>query len=102
MFVSIAQIEALVSQEMAHRLTWGRFVNWHGGEGNNIACDMAQEICNRVSKDIVKAMGANKTQKAMIRASKAAAGVQQIVEVCNKVSGIKNDHRSLTQSIPKD
>ena len=62
MFTSIAQIEALASEEMAHRLTWGRFVNWHGGKGRNIACDMAQEICNRVSKDTVKGMGPNKTQ----------------------------------------
>jgi hypothetical protein len=89
MFTSIAQIEALVSEEMAHRLTWGRFVNWHGGKGRNIACDMAQEICNRVSKDVVKAMGPNKTQKAMERASKAAAGVQQIVNRLNTVSDVK-------------
>ena len=33
MFTSIAQVKALVSEEMAHRLTWGRFVNWHGGAG---------------------------------------------------------------------
>ena len=89
MFTSIAQIEALVSEEMAHRLTWGRFVNWHGGKGRNIACDMAQEICNRVSKDVVKAMGPNKTQKAMERASKAAAGVEQIVNRLNTVSDVK-------------
>jgi hypothetical protein len=40
MFTSIAQIEALASEETAHirhRLTWGRFVKWHGGKGSNIA-----------------------------------------------------------------
>ena len=26
MFTSIAQVKALVSEEMAHRLAWGRFV----------------------------------------------------------------------------
>lgn len=45
MFTSIAQIEAIVLEEMAERLTWGRFVNWHGGEGKIIANDPAQEIC---------------------------------------------------------
>ena len=80
MFTSIAQMEALLSEEMAHRLTWGQYVNWNGGQGKNIACDMAQEICNRVSKDVVRGMGANKTTKAMVRASKAAAGVHQIVK----------------------
>ena len=66
MFTSIAQIEAIVSEEMAERLTWGCFVNWHGGEGKNIANDAAQEICNDSSKDVVKGMGANKTTKAIL------------------------------------
>ena len=59
MLTSIAQVKALVSEEVAHRLIWGRFVNWHGGAGKNIACDVAQEICNRTSKDIVTGMRAN-------------------------------------------
>lgn len=50
MFISLAQTEALVSEEMAHRLKWGRFVNWHGGIGKNISVDTAQEICNKESK----------------------------------------------------
>ena len=89
MFTSLAQIEALTSEEMAHRLTWGRFVNWRGGQGRNIACDMAQEICNRVSKDVVRGMGPNKIAKAMTRASKAAAGVQQIIRRVNDQSDVK-------------
>ena len=70
MFTSIAQVEAMLSDEMAHRVTWGQFVNWNGGQGMNIACDMAQGICNKVSKDVVKGMGANKTTKAMVRVSR--------------------------------
>jgi hypothetical protein len=89
MFTSIAQVEAMLSEEMAHRLTWGQFVNWNGGQGMNIACDMAQEICNRVSKDVVKGMGADKTTKAMVRASRAAASVKQIVQAMDKASDIK-------------
>ena len=80
MFMAITQIEALASEEMAHRLTWGRFINWHGGLGKNITCDMAQEIYNRASKEVVREMGPNKTPKAMTRASKVAAGLQQIVQ----------------------
>ena len=79
MFTSIAQKKVLLSEEMSHRLRWGRFVNWVGGKGRNIECDAAQEICNRTSKNVVKGMGANKTPKAIIRASKSAAGVQHIV-----------------------
>ena len=93
MFTWIAQIKALVSEEMAHRLTWGRFVSWNGGAGRNIACDMAQEICNRVSKDIVKGMGPNKTEKSMRRASKAAAGMHQIIQKVNEVTNVKPTSR---------
>lgn len=50
MFTSIAQIEAIVSEQMAERLTWERFVDWHGGLGKNIAKDTAQEVCVKVSK----------------------------------------------------
>jgi hypothetical protein len=55
----------------------------------NIVCDMAQEICNRVGKDVVRGMGANKTPKAMMKASKAAAGVDQILKRVIEVSNIK-------------
>ena len=88
MFTSIAQIEAIVSEEMAERLTWGCFVNWHGGEGKNIANDAAQEICNDSSKDVVKGMGANKTTKAILRASQSGAGVHEIKWSFDKATNI--------------
>jgi len=78
MFTSIAQIEAIVSEQMAERLTWERFVNWHGGLGKNIAKDTAQEVCVKVSKDVVKGMGANKTEKSILRASMSGPGVYDI------------------------
>ena len=79
MFTSIAQKKALFSEEMAHRIRWGRFVNWAGGKGKNIECDTAQEVCNRTCKSVVLGMGANKTPAAIVRASKSVAGVEQIV-----------------------
>ena len=63
MFTAIAQAEALFSEKVHHRMTWGRFVNWNGGRGNNVECDLIQEICNRMSKSVVKSMGVNKTEK---------------------------------------
>ena len=75
---------------MAYRLTWGRFIDWHGGLGKNTACDMAQEIRNRVSKEVVREMGPNRTLKAMTPASKAAAGLQQIVQRMSSTLHWKN------------
>ena len=100
MFTSIAQKNALLSEEMAHRLRCGRFVNWVGGQGRNIECDAAQEICNRTFRNIVKGMGANKTPKAIIRASKSAAGVQQIVSqfVLHQIS--TGNHKCTLYDLP--
>ena len=89
-------IEAIVSEEMAERLTWGRFVNWHGGEGKNIANDAAQEICNDSSKDVVKGMGANKTTKAILRASQSGAGVHEIKWSFDKATNIPVSYTHLT------
>lgn len=83
MFTAIAQRKALLSEEMAHRIRWGRFVNWTGGRGKNIECDTAQEICNRTCKNMVLGMGANKTTAAIVRTSKSADGVEQIVNNCD-------------------
>lgn len=77
MFSSIAQVEALLSEEVAQRVSWGKFVNWTGEEGKNIEDDKAQEICNCTSKSVVQGMGPNKTTSAIITASKAAPGVHQ-------------------------
>ena len=88
MFTAIAQRKALLSEEMAHRIRWGRFVNWVGGKGKNIECDTAQEICNRVCKNIVLGMGANKTSAAIVRASKSAAGVEQILTQFDSETGV--------------
>lgn len=78
MFTSISQVEALASEELAQRLSWGSFVNWNGGIGNNIEGEKVQEICNCTTKSVVQGMGANKTANAIVTASQAAPGVQQI------------------------
>jgi len=103
MFTSIAQIEAIVSEQMAERLTWERFVNWHGGLGKNIAKDTAQEVCVKVSKDVVKGMGANKTEKSILRASMSGPGVYDIKSSFDKATNIhKRSHAHSTRSSVED
>lgn len=76
MFVSIAQIECMLTPRLSEQFKYGFFVNWRGGPGNNMEEDLAQEICNKLSKIIVQRMGPNKT-------------VQSISKVCKAVSGIR-------------
>lgn len=78
-FTNIAQTEYLMSPQLAHRVTWGRFVNWRGGAAKNIEADLVREICNRCSKNVVQGMGPNKTKEAIRCASRAEAGIHEII-----------------------
>ena len=78
MFVRIAQIGWLLTSRLSQQLKWGFFVNWKGGTGNNIEDDLAQEIKNKLSKNIVQRMGPNKTLSSINKTSKAMSGISII------------------------
>ena len=80
MFVSIAQVESLLTDRLAEEFKWGYFSNWRGGLGHNMEDDLAHEITNRISKNIVKRMRPNKT-------------IDSISKVCKSASGIKGNSR---------
>jgi hypothetical protein len=84
MFVNILQCEVLLSEMEAYNCKWAATVNWKGGAGNNIEIDLFQENRNCEMKKLITAMGANKTEKAIGRASKASGGVTKIVESFEK------------------
>ena len=99
MFTSIAQIKCLLTPCDIKELKWGFFVNWKGGKGNNTEDDLAQEICNHVSKSIVQRMGPNKTIQSISKLSKATNGIQEIVEQFDKSGQI---HKSSVQHITRE
>ena len=80
MLINILQCEVLLSEAEAKRCKWAATVNWKGGSGKNIEIDLFQENRNCEMKKLIKSMGANKTEKAIARASKASGGVSKIVE----------------------
>ena len=49
-----------LSPSLAHQLKWNRFVNYKGGRGTNIPCDLHNEHINRSVKGIINHMGAPK------------------------------------------
>ena len=57
----------LFSPRQAAQLLWCRFVNTAGRPGKNIAMDLHMEHLNRVCKDALRGLGANKTPKAIQR-----------------------------------
>ena len=80
MFINILQCQVLLSEAEAHRCKWAATVNWKGGAGKNIEIDLFQENRNCEMKKLINSMGANKTETAIGRASKASGGVTKIVE----------------------
>ena len=96
MLINILQSEVLLSEDEAYHCQWAATVNWKGGAGHNIEIDLFQENMNSEMKKLIRAMGANKTEKAISRASKASGGVTKIVESFEKQANIHR--RSSTHS----
>ena len=101
----------ILPPRLAHQLVWSRFVNVHGIQGRNIPFDLQIEHMNRLVKDCVKHLGANKTGKAIIRFSKALGPVSKIISSfdshhnsqshsgLHKVSSIEKDRDSLIKEL---
>lgn len=99
MFVSIAQIECMLTPRLSEEFKWGFFVNWRGGDGKNIEDDLAQEIDNRLSKCIVQRMGPNKTLQSIGKVCKATNGITEVKEQFDKSAGI---HKTSVQHTTRD
>ena len=76
----ILKTEVLLPEALALRVRLGSFVNPHGIPGGNKAADMQQENNILVLKDVIRGLGAGKTDKALGRASLAAPVMRDIVD----------------------
>lgn len=59
-----------------------------GGEGHNVANDLEEEHFVQFDKKLLKGMGAQKTFKAVERATKAASGLRKIAENFDEKTGV--------------
>ena len=84
---------------LAFQLKWGRFVNVHGGKGNNIPCDLYNEHQNKLFKELIASMGANMTEAAITR---AAQSVTTLHEVCKQFDKETNVPALTTKHCTKD
>ena len=88
MFVTIAQIECMLTPRLSEEFKWGFFYIWKGDAGNNIEDDVAQEICNALSKSVVQRMGPNKTVQSISKVCKATNGIKEVKEQYDVSAGI--------------
>ena len=79
-FTLLAQYNILLPPSIGEQLKWSRFINVHGLPGKNVSCDLHMEHLNRLVKTAMDGLGANKTEKAISRASKAIGVLSKIME----------------------
>jgi hypothetical protein len=84
----ILQAKHLLSPQMSLRVLEGAFVNVRGGAGNNVEADLCQEHSVRNRKDLVRALGANKTNAAIIRVTNASDTIVRISRQFDATLGI--------------
>ncbi|XP_062604516.1 uncharacterized protein LOC134266312 [Saccostrea cucullata] len=82
----ILKSEVLLPESLSMRLRLSSFVNPHGIKGGNKPADMQQENNILVLKDVIKGLGAHKTNNAMERASAAAPVIAETVD--NHISNL--------------
>ena len=68
------------SPRQAKQLLWSRFINTHGLPHKNIAGDLHMEHLNRLCKEAIKGLGANKTPSAIKRIGDAIGPLHTILE----------------------
>ena len=82
------QTSYTLSPNLAHQVTWHRFVNVRGGAGNNIPCDLFNEHMNKLLKYIISNMGSNLTEAALQRAARCVTTLQRVTENFDAQSGV--------------
>ena len=80
----------------------GRFINTHGRIGKNISCDLHMEHLNRMCKDAVNHLGANKIPQAIVRVGKALGPLTDLLEQFDRSVGIHVSGSHTCRSNSKD
>ena len=74
------QCEFKLTPRQSAELKWSRFINCHGVQGRNIPCDLHLEHMNRLCKEAVYGLQANKTPDAIVRVGKSLGMLKDVIE----------------------
>ncbi|XP_076081561.1 uncharacterized protein LOC143052416 [Mytilus galloprovincialis] len=85
---TILQVQHLSSPHMKMRQLEGAFINTKGGSGKNKEADLVQEHAIRNQKDLIRGLGANKTENGSRRASSSADIIHRIGDNVDHLLGI--------------
>ncbi|XP_069125349.1 uncharacterized protein [Argopecten irradians] len=85
----ILKTEFVLPPHYAMRVRAASFVNVRGGQGQNKAADMHKENEVKLLKDLIKGLGANKTEQSIVAISKAAPVVSSVVDNFDSMLDLK-------------
>ena len=69
-----------LSPRRSAELLWSHFINVHGHPGRNIPADLHMEHLNRLVKEAIRNLGANKTEKAITRIGRAIGSIAPVLQ----------------------
>ena len=75
----LVQYHYIFPPRQAEQLLWSRFVNTLGWAGHNIPCDLHLEHLNRACKTAINALGANITEKTLLRTGKCIGPLTKVL-----------------------
>lgn len=87
----LLQFYFLLPPRQAQQLINSRFINTCGLPGHNVECDLHMEHLNRLCKDAVEGLGANKVEKAISRVGKCIQMVSDVTDQYDKIHTCKKD-----------
>ena len=99
----ILKTEVMLSQHKSLLVRCASFVNMRGGAGKNVASDMEKEHQVKYLKDLIRGLGANKTESSIKLVCSAGPIVNEVVHNFDQMSGhktFKSTHK--TSSADKD
>lgn len=93
----IQKTEILLSPKMSMKVRAGSFINKSGHIGKNKPADIEKENQVKLLKELIRGLGSNKTENAIVGISKAAPVIESIVHHFDEevgISEIKTTHKS--------
>lgn len=101
----LCQYKYEFTPRQAQELIWSRFINTHGAPGRNIPEDLHQEHLNRVCKDAIRGLRANKVDAAITRIGRALGTISPVLDQFddqNNVTKLSGAHKAPSAEKDRD
>ena len=71
---------AVLPEFSAHQMKWNRFLNKHGGKGQNISLDVKMEQLNKMLKTLWRGLGANLSETNAQRIASSLESLELVMD----------------------